>query len=221
MDALQAALSASTELSDFLHANLGAHAVFDSQKQVFVTALLSISLDHREATLLLVKAGAFPSAYALARSALEAYVTAEWLDLKADEATALAFISGKRDAPTFERMAQALRKVHPLGQLFEVLRGHYGTLSDYAHGRARQLSRWVTPDSIGPRHTSQEMEEVLCFVDLLGALAGSRREGVAGRSIDVFTPVIDGVLARVRELRARQKASGNKQGNVGGPPGAE
>lgn len=196
MDILQQAIKSSQALSDFIGENLGERAEGIKVQQVVAMALLSICLDHREATLLLVSAGAYSSSRVLARSALEAYVTAEWFELLADEHQARAFMRSERQAPKFETMVQRLRKVHPWGELFEKLRAHYGTLSDYAHGQTRQVSRWIGADGVAPTHSAEEMAEVLYYVDMLGMLACVRREAISARPVEPFTAMFDRVLRR-------------------------
>ena len=194
MTTLPAAIDSSRRLTDFIIANLGERAEAVTVNGVLAITLHSISLDHREATLLLVDAGAFTSSRAVARSCLEAYVTASWAEHIASEDDVRKFMRSERPAPSFETMAQRLRKSHPWGELFEKLRSHYKTLSDYAHGSTRQVSRWVSPDCIGPRHAEAEMVEVLRFVDAIGVLACISRESISSRAIEPFTTKLDDVL---------------------------
>ena len=138
---LNHAVQRSGRLSDFLHHTLGTKADLDMRGR-FAMAYLNISLDHREAILLLVDAGAFASATALQRPLLEAFVTGAWIDNNATDNEIQNIASFTRPTPKFETMAQRLRKTHTFGKWFEVLRGHYDILGDYTHGHRRQLSRF-------------------------------------------------------------------------------
>ncbi len=193
MTTLQTALATSRRLSDFIIANLGERAENVVVNGVLAITLHSIALDHREATIVLVELGAFTSSRAVARSALEAYVAASWAEYVAAEADVRAFMRGERPAPSFETMAQRLRKAHPFGELFEKLRPHYKTLSDYTHGSVRQVSRWMSPDGIAPRYSDEEIAEVLRFVDTIGVLACISRELISGRPITPFTQAFEDV----------------------------
>lgn len=197
MSVLEQALASSVSLSDFIGQNLGERADGVSAQHIVAIALYSIALEHREATLLLVSQGAYTSSRTVARSSLEAYVSACWFDAVATEQQAREFMRAKRPPPSFERAAQQLRHSHALGEVFEKLRAHYKTLSDYAHGHARQASRWIGGDgSIEPRHEPAEMVEVLHFVDTIGVLACLGRESLAKRPVEPFAAMFDKVLRR-------------------------
>jgi hypothetical protein len=199
MTQLKDQITSSARLSEFIHQNLGERADNLEPKHIVALALLSVALDHREATLLLVHSGAYTSSRAVARSALEAYVTGLWFETAATDGQVHDFMHAARPKPppTFESMVQRLRQAHALGKLFETLRGHYKTLSDYAHGHARQVSRWIDREgNIEPRHSDEEMAEVLRFVDTIGMLACLSRENIAGRPIEPFATMFDRVVHR-------------------------
>ncbi|WP_431476994.1 hypothetical protein [Massilia eburnea] len=91
-------------------------------------------------------------------------------------------------------MAQRLRKTHVLGKMFEALRRHYGTLSDYTHGHHRQLSRWLSKEGIGPRYSREQMAEILRFSDFVGLLAAILREKIAERPIEPLLYTAEALL---------------------------
>lgn len=190
---LRHVIQRSANLSDLLHNMLGVSAVLDARGRLAM-AYLSLSLDHREAILLLVASGAFASATALQRPLLEAFVTGAWIDDNATDHELKDIITFNRPAPKFEKMAQRLRKTHTLGKWFEVLRGHYDILGDYAHGHRRQLSRWLGPDSVEPRYGAEQMAEVLRHADVVGLLAAIHREKIADRPIVRLLEILEAIL---------------------------
>ena len=194
MSSLQQAIASSRGLSEFIHDNLGEEVGGAELKQVIAIALLTIYLEHREATLALVGLGAYTSSRGVARAALEAHVTGLWFENVATDALTRALMRAERSPPKFESMAQRLRQSHPLGELFEKLRGHYKTLSDYMHGHVRQVSRWIGTGGIEPKHSDGEMTEVLRFVDTVGVLACISRESIASRPIEPLTGMFERVL---------------------------
>lgn len=170
----------SVRISDALSKSLGGEAVLNDRERLAMV-YFSVSLDHREAILLLVHKGAYTSATALQRPLLEAFVTGAWLDSSATELQLQDIMSLKNSPPKFETMAQKLRKTHAFGSWFEVFRKHYEILGDYAHGHRRQLSRWISPLGIEPRYSVEQMAEVLRHTDLIGLLAAIHREKLSKR----------------------------------------
>lgn len=193
MSTLQSAMASASRLSEHIDIHLGDRAENVSLNGRLAIALHSIALDHREAAILLLSAGARTNTGGVARSSLEAYVSASWIEHLASEDDARKFMRAERTLPSYETMSQRLRKGHPLTEVFEKLRAHYKTLSDYSHGSVRQVSRWVGQDGIEPRHSDDEMAEVLRFVDTIGVLACISRESITGRPIEPFTKAFDDV----------------------------
>lgn len=190
---IQALAEKSALISDTFSRILGAEAALDDRGRLAM-ACLSLSLDHREAILLLVHSGAYPSATALQRPLLEAFVTGAWIDSCAADKDVQAIIQLKRPPPKFETMSQQLRKTHAFGSWFEEFRIHYNILGDYAHGHLRQLSRWLGPRSIEPRYSVEQMAEVLRHTDLVGIMAAIHRQKISGRPTDQLITLLDEVL---------------------------
>ncbi|MFC6415954.1 hypothetical protein [Massilia varians] len=120
----------------------------------------------------------------LQRPLLEAFVSGAWIlnDATKDEVRDIAALT--RPPPKFETMAQRLRKSHDLGRFFEILRGHYGVMGDYAHGHQRQLSRWVSSTGVEPQYSEDHMIETLRHCDIVGLLAAVHREKISARSTE-------------------------------------
>jgi hypothetical protein len=130
----------------------------------------AMAIDHREAILLLVSAGARSSAYALLRSVYEACFRGLWTRYVASDAQLEQLRRGQ--LPSFESVVRALSKVpNPLSK--RVFGGSkrlaWDAFCDYSHGGARQMRRFVSEDGIGPSHPDHELPGFLNLLDFLGA----------------------------------------------------
>jgi hypothetical protein len=192
---LRHAIQQSVRVSDALQVILGTEASVDVRGR-FAMAYLSLSLDHREAILLLVDRGAFASATALQRPLLEAFVTGAWIVNAATDGELHSIAALNRPPPKFETMAQRLRKTHDLGDWFEVFRTQYEILGDYAHGHRRQLSRWINPRGVEPKYSCEQMAETLRYADVVGIMAAIHREQVAGRPISQLLQMLEATMNR-------------------------
>lgn len=192
---IKIATARSAELSDKFQRLLSAEAVLDSNKSFLSIAYLNLSLEHREAILLLVDQGAYASAMALLRPLLEAFITGAWIETCAQEDVVREIASFNRVPPNVEKMAQQLRRTHDLGEWFESLRRHYSTLHDYTHGHRRQISRWLSNRSIEPRYDEAQMDEALRFADIVGILAAIHREKIAEKPIETLLDLLKNLMS--------------------------
>lgn len=131
-----------------------------------------MAIDHREAILLLIAAGARSSAYALLRSVYEACFRGLWTRYVASEVQLQQLARGQ--LPTFDTVVKTLSKVsNPLSK--RVFGGSkrlaWEAFCDYSHGGARQLKRFVSEEGIGPSHPDHELPGFLNLLDFLGAAA--------------------------------------------------
>lgn len=194
---LELALEQSAAISFSLQEILGDQGELDRQSYLAM-AYLNLALEHREALLLLVQAGAFASATALQRSMLEAAITGVWIHSCASGNEVDRILRIERPPPPFDRMAQKLRATHQLGEWFEVFRNHYKIFNDYTHGHNRQISRWLSSGSAGPRYDVGQMIETLHHSDLVGLVAAVQREKILDRPLGQLLALIETVLDRSR-----------------------
>jgi hypothetical protein len=179
---LEEAINRSATLSDSIHEILGTTASVTTRERLAL-AYFSLSMEHREAILLLVSIGASASATALHRPMLEALIAGAWIDACATDKEVDAMATLKRSPSKVVTMVTQLRKAHPLGDWFRVLYEHYGVAGDYAHGHLRQLSRWLGKGEVGPRYSDGQMIELLWNAGTVGLLAAALRENLMGRPI--------------------------------------
>jgi hypothetical protein len=195
MMSIDQAFQRSTELSDWLSSVLHEQGtVEEGRRERIALVYVSLALDHREAFRLLLEQGARATAMAVTRPILEAYVRGLWAFHLASEDQMKNFLEDRYD-PSVERVFQGLKKLtQPHGQVFEILRNHYGTLCDYAHGGPRQVSRWLRTGEVMPRYSDDQMIEALRFVDLVGVLASMARERIMGHPTDAFDGKVNELL---------------------------
>ncbi|MDZ5633952.1 DUF6988 family protein [Janthinobacterium sp. GMG1] len=199
-DNLELALEQSAAISFSLQEILGDQGELD-RRSYLAMAYLNLALDHREALLLLVQEGAFASATALQRSLLEAAVTGVWIDSCATDGQVEQIFQLKYFPSNFDKMAQKLRATHQLGEWFEVFRNHYKIFNDYTHGHNRQISRWLSSGSVGPRYDASQMIETLHHSDLVGLVAAVQREKILDRPLEQLSAMIKTVLERSRNAK--------------------
>ncbi len=200
-DTLRQALADSAATSAFIAEALGTEATLTSAQKLAV-ASLSISLDHREATLLLVHHGARTSAFAMMRPVFEACVRGCWFGYAANDQQISLLFAGKLSTK-LESMARAVAKAEPGLQALESLTSTYKQrLDDFTHGTGAQLSRWYGPEEVTPKHTAGEMIDVLRFVDSVGLVACVAREKICGRPTEAFLSRMPEAASPNRKSRA-------------------
>ncbi|WP_219135390.1 hypothetical protein [Janthinobacterium sp. UMAB-60] len=190
---LELALKQSAGISSSLQEILGVQGEFN-RRSYLAMAYLNLALEHREALLLLVQAGAYASATALQRSLLEAAISGLWIDSCATDELVDQILRIKRSPPPFNTMAQNLRKSHEFGEWFEVFNDHYKIFNDYTHGHNRQISRWLSSGSAGPRYDVSQIIETLQHSDLVGLVAAVQREKILDRPLGQLFAMIETVL---------------------------
>jgi hypothetical protein len=149
-------------------------------------ACYSIALDHREAILLLLKAGARTSAYALARSVYEAFMRGLWCETVMT-ANQYEIVIERQSFPKFETMVAALKRHHENTEVFAQGKRHvWDAFSDYSHGGYRQVVRWLGGPGIEPCHPDDETIEILRVVNIYGFLSSMHSAGIAGLDITPY-----------------------------------
>lgn len=223
--AVAAALKRSMLRSERLYANWPT-SFPGSLRVELATRWLLISLDHREAFLLLLAHNARSSAFALLRSIYEAWVRGLWAARAASDAQLALCVAPDRKPPKFETTAKQVsalldaalddgQEVKELGdEGAAALRGSFaklrsmvwGPLSDFSHGGRWQLARWTAKDgTVAPSHPDAEVVAWLKVVDLHAVLACIALHEAAG----LTTP--DAVLQVRAEIAAEPTfANGNE-----------
>lgn len=178
-------LDTSHRLSEWLQGQLSEEITLSEtpNRDTVSLAFFSLALDYRESIITLVAVDARSAAQALQRSLLEAFVRGVWFHEVATDKQVDDFLAGTY-APQWAGMIKGFRDsgspfAHSLDSAFK-------TLSDYAHGSRRLLSRWRGPEGIAPRHRDAEMVEALRFANRVGLMAATKRESFASVSLDPY-----------------------------------
>ncbi|RDU95166.1 DUF6988 family protein [Trinickia dinghuensis] len=198
MTRLEEEFARSIALSDWFHDALSEEGqVHADRRRLIALAFAALCLEHRAAFLLLVGQGANAGAMTLTRAILEAHIRTLWAYEIATDEKIERFFAGQYD-PKVESTLQALkRKGAEHGALFEVLRTHHTTLSDYAHGGPRHMSRWIRQGEIGPNYSEGQMIEALHFVDIIGVMSATAREALLDKQTQHLSGRLHEMLARL------------------------
>jgi hypothetical protein len=192
IDIVTAALSTSQGLSDWIQAHHPAKLESSGKKRI-AAICYSIALDHREATLLLLQHDARSAAFALLRSVYEAWVRASW----AQTCATLAEIERIETGGFLPKLETMVRKLdtqpETMGAFSRIKRAGWESMSDYAHGEQRQISRWVDATSIGAAHPDDEVAELLRALDVYAILCMAGLLALADLSTEPC-------LAKMKEL---------------------
>ncbi|WP_175941532.1 DUF6988 family protein [Burkholderia pyrrocinia] len=197
MTRLDEEFARSVALSDWLHNALSEEGqVLADRRRMIALAFAALCLEHRAAFLLLVKHGANAGAMTLTRAILEAHIRTLWAHEIATDKNIDCFFAGQYD-PKVESTLQKLKRKGPEHcALFEILKAHHATLSDYAHGGPRHVSRWIRYGEIGPKYSEEEMVEALRFVDIIGVMSATAREALLDKSTQRFSERLHEMLTR-------------------------
>jgi hypothetical protein len=202
---IQAEIDWASDLSQWLRSNLTERFFIteDGIRRRAAMAFCNITLDHREALIALAGLDARSSLNTLARSMLDAVVRAIWCRAIARPEVVRRLIDGDHHV-TVKGMLADLKKA---GMPYtEGLQGVYSMLSDYAHGEARQLSRWIASAAIEPTHRDSEVIECLGLANHLGMMAAVEREKIAeAGKVEQFRLKTVEVMQRIQDNNAMSR----------------
>ncbi len=156
---------------------------------------LTIAQDHHHAIVALLDHAIFASSFALLRCEFEAYVRGEWLALCATDAEVEKFSCGK-EPPKIGNMLKALEATPAFSEkiLSSIKASSWGAMCAYTHTGGLHVQRWGTGRIIEPNYSADEIQEVLSFAEVFGALAVV---GVA--SLANNETIAEAVLAKIKE----------------------
>jgi len=134
----------------------------------------AIALDHHHAIVLLIENRLYASSFALIRLEFEAYIRGLWLSQCATDVRVDRFISGKKCKfletnnlisdieKNFKENEKTLSKIKKQG---------WDSMCAYTHTGGIHVQRWNTSEAIEPNYSEKEVEEVLNFSEMFGALS--------------------------------------------------
>jgi hypothetical protein len=180
------ALNTCVELTEWLIQNQPSNFRYTARSRV-AGVFFALTMEHREAAMLLARNGARSSCFALARPVFEAYMRGEWTISCATDEELNRFMEGKYE-PKLDTIVKKLGQLPQFsdGVFASIRSSGWESLCDYAHGGIRQVSRWITADGIEPTHGDEEVLEVLHFINLYGLLACVGVAGLAEQDGEIF-----------------------------------
>src|SRR5258708_8147975 len=135
-------------------------------------ACFAVALEHHHAVVILLRERLNGSAFALMRSAYEAYVRGVWLALCATDSQLRSFIDGI-EPPKLGVMLEAIETIPTFeGKTLSYVKAeNWKSMCSYTHTGALQVQRWNTSEAITSRHSPEEIEEVLSFTSAFAFLS--------------------------------------------------
>lgn len=131
-------------------------------------ALFDIVLDHAKAIIILFDNQIYPSAYALARPLFEGFVRASWLLHCATDADIEFLIKKDKFKHSFGEMLECVEKELGWPKALSKAKGNaWNAMHSYTHGGLNQISRRITFSAIEPVIDEEELEELICFLELV------------------------------------------------------
>lgn len=177
----------SLELSRWLHKNNPSSHTFDplpedpegSKKALqfrmrhkLAFTFFEIALDHHTAIVLLCREHLHSSSFALARTMFDATWQGAWVAFAAPWDMLDQFTKGKFD-PKPGSCIKVLEKKQLMAPLLSrIYKEGFATLSNYTHVGHLQVQRWLGEDEISPRHTTEELAELLRLCDQMALACG-------------------------------------------------
>lgn len=133
----------------------------------------AIAQDHHHAIVLLAEHRLYASGFALVRLEFEAYVRGVWIALCASDDEIAKFLSGGWEPPKIDNLLSSIEKIPEFSVkvLSDIKNRSWKSMCGYTHSGGLHVQRWNTSDGIEPNYSSDEVEEVLSFSEIISALS--------------------------------------------------
>lgn len=173
----------SEELSVWLHNKIDGLAVSNDERSRVSACCFDVVLEHQQAVTILTKHKLYGSAFALARSAYEAYVRGVWLNHCASEKQIQEFLlNDKLKGRCFSDLILDIEKVEGYagGVLSKAKDAGWGLLNSFTHTGFNQLVRRNTEQYIEPNYENEDICQIIDLVNSNALLAGLEITFLAG-----------------------------------------
>ncbi|KVE40066.1 DUF6988 family protein [Burkholderia sp. BDU5] len=146
-------------------------------QQQLAAFFYSLALDHTQAIVELIKIDLSASAFALLRSAYEAYVRGRWIQFCAKADWLGSFATGEKDKD-FPKVREMIAELEnepefEVSQFSGLHSKHWRAMCDYAHGGRLQISRRLTEAGVEPNFSIDEKFHLIHASAALIILIGS------------------------------------------------
>ena len=143
-------------------------------------ACFALAQEHHHAIVLLAEHRLYGSAFSLLRVALEAYIRGEWLHARASNEQVEHFIRGA-EPPSLGVLIEQLEQLPAFNEriLSGIKKAHWKAMCAYTHTGGLHTQRWQTSTAVEPNYSSEEVDEVILFAEIVGSLAAIAIAGLA------------------------------------------
>lgn len=134
----------------------------------------AIAQDHHHAIVLLIENRLYASSFALIRLEFEAYIRGLWLSQCATDARVDRFVSGKKcKFLETNNLISDIEKNYKANEktLSKIKKQVWDSMCAYTHTGGLHVQRWNTSEAIEPNYSAEEVEEILQFSEMFGALS--------------------------------------------------
>ena len=144
---------------------LGLNKYPDDTRTVIVIGFTDQVIEHHESMLVLIRAGKVGSAFALARSLVEAMYRGMWINFCATTGEVERFARTDNIGLNMTELARANDAGYRAGDLFEDLKHRsWDALNSYTHTGMLQLGRRFTEHRVEPSYTDAQIFEITTAV---------------------------------------------------------
>ena len=161
------------ELAEALRVETDGSEGAASQRVHVAGPCLCIAQEHHGSIVMLIADCRYASAFALLRSAIDAYVRGAWLTHCATEADVLLFVQDDRSPPGMDDMIGALERTDAYsgGELSRAIDRVRKALHSYTHTGGLHVQRWMAPGAIEAAYSPAEVESVLEYAEFVGLMS--------------------------------------------------
>ncbi|MFV0677780.1 DUF6988 family protein [Variovorax sp. tm] len=172
-------LEFSTEVSDLIDRYHPDFVTSGRPQTAIAMTMFMLTLEHRQAIMLLVHHGARSPAAALIRPIFEAYFRGVWALKVATKEQIQNILGDHPRVPTLDTVLQQLRKNEATRHLAAY--DSWKASGDYVHSGPLQLNRWLSSGGIEPLHPDSDAIDMLELSDFCGLLACIGMNEACGR----------------------------------------
>lgn len=163
----------SKSISIWLHERIDGLAIRSDERTRVVAACFDMVLEHQQAVTILMEHKLMGSAFALARSAFEAYIRGIWLRDCASNDEWAKYLADDFRVP-FQKLIDNIEELEPYssGVLSDSKASAWDLLNSFTHTGYSQAVRRNTEDFIESNYDDSEVKQIADFVSSTSLLAG-------------------------------------------------
>lgn len=164
----------SVEFVEWLRQSVHDQSLPDDNRTRVACSCFAITQDHHHAIVLLVKNRLYASSFALLRLEFEAYIRGLWVSLCANESQITNFISKEGWEPPSPTLMLSNIEENPgfSKKVLSIVKDQtWKLMCDYTHTGVLHVQRWNTASGIEPNYPPDEVEGILGFSEIIGAMS--------------------------------------------------